>query len=100
MLLLLVLWLEPAAWEIHVLGLGHLATITEDAIVTDLLLDGCPSLVHVLGPLVSSEGYFMYWNTKHELYLGANDGYQKQHPDYSGFSFDTDNMHPDLVSIS
>lgn len=58
MLLFLVLWLEPVAWEIHVLGLDHLATITGDVIVTDLLLDGCPSLVHGLGPLVSCDYHF------------------------------------------
>jgi hypothetical protein len=45
-----VLWLGPGAWGTHVLGLGHHATITEDAIVTD----PHPSLVHGLGPMVSS----------------------------------------------
>jgi hypothetical protein len=79
MLLFLVLWLEPGAWEIHVLGLGHLVTITGDAIVTDLLLDGYPSLVHVLVPLVSCEDHFTYWNTNDEMYLGAYGGYQNEH---------------------
>jgi hypothetical protein len=79
MLLFLVLWLEPAAWEIHVLGLGHLVTITEDAIVTGLLLDGCPSLVHVLGLLVSYADHFTYWNTNDEVCIGTCDGYQNGH---------------------
>jgi hypothetical protein len=96
MLLLLVLWLEPGAWEIHVLGLGHLATITGDVIVTDLLLDGCPSLVHVLVPLVSQEDHFTCWTTDDEMYLGALDGYQRNH---SGFSDATNHRHRDLVSI-
>jgi len=79
MLLFLVLWLEHVAWEIHVLGLGHLATITGDVIVTDLLLDGCPSLVHGLGPLVSCDYHFTSWTTDGEMYLGALDGYQNEH---------------------
>lgn len=69
MLLFLVLWLEPVAWEIHVLGLGHLATITGDVIVTDLLLDGCPSLVHGLGPLVSYDYHFTGWTTYDVKYI-------------------------------
>jgi len=78
MLVFLVLWLEPVAWEIHVLGLGHLATITGDVIVTDLLLDGCPSHVHGLGPLVSCDYHFTCWTTDDEIYLGALDGYQNE----------------------
>jgi hypothetical protein len=66
MLLFLVLWLEPVAWEIHVLGLGHLATITGDVIVTDLLLDGSRCLVHGLGPL---RGYEIKINHYQELVL-------------------------------
>ena len=76
MLLFLVLWLEPVAWEIHVLDLGHLATITGDVIVTDLLLDGSRCLVHGLGPLVSCDYHFTCWTTDDEMYLGALDGYQ------------------------
>ena len=79
MLLFLVLWLEPVAWEIHVLGLGHLATITGDVIVTDLLLDGSRCLVHGLGPLVSCDYHFTCWNTDDEMYLGKLDGYQNEH---------------------
>lgn len=79
MQLFLVLWLELVAWEIHVLGLGHLATITGDVIVTDLLLDGCPSLVHGLDPLVSCDYHFTCWTTDDKMYLGTLDGYQNEH---------------------
>jgi hypothetical protein len=61
LLLAQVPWLNPVAWGPHVLGLGHLTTITGDGIVTDPHMGGRPSPVRALGLLVSDFACDFVW---------------------------------------